>query len=62
MVKIEQIIKPFSSGFTAVSTRLLIEDLTKRYMATENDITVRAFKENKDYYIHASRPSKTNDK
>lgn len=62
MVKIEQIIKPFSSGFTAVSTRLLIEDLTKRYMATEKDITVMAFKENRDYFIHASIPSKTNDK
>lgn len=62
MVKIEQIIKPFSSGFTAVSTKLLIEDLTRRYIATEHDITVKAFKENKDYFIHAMIPSKTNDK
>lgn len=62
MVKIEQIIKPFSSGFTAVSTKLLIEDLTRRYIATEHDITVKAFKENRDYFIHAMIPSKTNDK
>lgn len=60
-VKIDQIIKPFSAGFTALSTRQLIEDLTNRYMITEPEMTVRAFKDKNDYFVYATLPSKTND-
>ena len=31
MIKIEQIVKPFNSGFSAVSIKYLLENLQKRY-------------------------------
>ncbi len=63
MLKIQDIVKPFNSGFAAVSTKLLIDDLTKKYSALiEPNMKVTALKQGKDYFIYATIPSKTNEK
>jgi len=61
--KITSMVKPFGQGFSALSTRLLIEDLTKRFIAgVENTIKIKAFKDKDVYFIWATIESKTNDK
>ncbi len=62
-LKIQEIVKPVNYGFAAVSKKLLIDDLTKKYVALiEPKIKVLALKYGKDYFIYATIPSKTNEK
>jgi len=62
MIKIEQIVKPFNSGFSAVSIKYLLEDLQKRYLVNiEPNITiVDAVKEKDNYFILVKIPSESN--
>ncbi len=63
MVKITDIIKPFSKGFSAVSTKALLEELNKRYISEiEPKMNIYSFKQGNDYFIYAQIPSKANDK
>lgn len=62
MIKIEQIVKPFNSGFSAVSIKYLLENLQKRYLVNiEPNITiVDAVKEKDNYFILVKIPSESN--
>lgn len=62
MIKIEQIVKPFNSGFSAVSIKYLLEDLQKRYLVNiePNITTVDAVKEKDNYFILVKIPSESN--
>lgn len=62
-VKIENLIRPFSSGFAAVSARQQTELLTKRFVSEiEKEIEVKCWKEKNDYFIWSQIPSKANAK
>ena len=62
MIKIEQIVKPFNSGFSAVSIKYLLENLQKRYLVNiEPNVTiVDAVKEKDNYFILVKIPSESN--
>ena len=62
MIKIEQIVKPFNSGFSAVSIKYLLENLQKRYLVNiePNVTTVDAVKEKDNYFILVKIPSESN--
>lgn len=62
MIKIEQIVKPFNSGFSAVSIKYLLENLQKRYLVNiePNITTVDAVKEKDNYFILVKIPSESN--
>lgn len=62
MIKIEQIVKPFNSGFSAVSIKYLLENLQKRYLVNiePNITTVDAIKEKDNYFILVKIPSESN--
>ena len=62
MIKIEQIVKPFNSGFSAVSIKYLLEDLQKRYLVNiePNIAIVDAVKEKDNYFILVKIPSESN--
>lgn len=62
MIKIEQIVKPFNSGFSAVSIKYLLENLQKRYLVNiePNITTVDAIKEKDNYFILVKVPSESN--
>lgn len=62
MIKIEQIVKPFNSGFSAVSIKYLLENLQKRYLVNiePNVTTVDAVKDKDNYFILVKIPSESN--
>ena len=62
MIKIEQIVKPFNNGFSAVSIKYLLENLQKRYLVNiePNITTVDAVKEKDNYFILVKIPSESN--
>ena len=62
MIKIEQIVKPFNSGFSAVSIKYLLENLQKRYLVNiePNITTIDAIKEKDNYFILVKVPSESN--
>jgi hypothetical protein len=60
--KIAQILRPFNKGFSAFQIKLVIDNLTYRYVRNiKNRIHVRFLKENNDYFIHAKVPSESDE-
>lgn len=63
MIKVQQIVKPFNSGFSAVSIKYLLEDLQRRYVANIADnVVFKAVKEKNTYYVLCRIPSESNYK
>lgn len=63
MIKIQQIVKPFNSGFSAISIKYLLEDLQRRFVANISDnVKFKVIKEKNVYYIFCKIPSESNNK
>ena len=63
MIKVQQIVKPFNSGFSAVSIKYLLEDLQHRYVANISDfVKIKVIKEKDTYYVLLKLPSESNSK
>lgn len=61
MIKIQQIVKPFNSGFSAVSIKYLLEDLQKRYLQNiKPELVCKAIKIKNDYFVYFQIPSESN--
>jgi hypothetical protein len=61
MIKIQQIVKPFNSGFSAVSIKYLLEDLQKRYLQNiKPDLVCKVIKIKNDYFVYFQIPSESN--
>lgn len=62
-LKIQNLIKPFGSGFAAMSIKYVTDDLTRRYLRNIRDhIDLKVIKEKNDYYLFTKMPSESNEK
>lgn len=62
-LKVDQLIRPFSRGFSALSVKYIIEDLSRRFAANIQDkIEYKIIKVKNTYYIWCKIPSESNDK
>lgn len=63
MLKVKDIITPFNRGFSAISVKYQLDDLTKRYLNNIKDkITMKVSKDKNKYYIYLKIPSESNEK
>lgn len=61
-IHINELIKPVSSGFAALSLKHLYSNLAARYIALQKEIKYEVIREKDTYYIHFSIPSESNEK
>lgn len=62
-VKIDELVKPFGSGFAAIHVSTLVEQLKEKYKNfVESTIEVSALKQKDTYFIYFNIPSKDNKK
>jgi hypothetical protein len=62
-IKVSQFLRPLAKGSSAISLKLIIDNLTYRYVKNiKEQIKVKFFKEGDMYFVYAKIPSESNDK
>jgi hypothetical protein len=60
-VKVNQMLRPFNKGFSALQIKLVMNDLVYRYTQNIREkMKIRVFQEHSDYFIYAKVPSESN--